>query len=301
MTCSIIHAVIKRDAVRPDCTFHSLNPKAGGLNVDIAAAVIVEGYPMGSKVESSSVPCSWFILSRVERAYCPDILPVVVGPDDAIVDGIEGYFRGKGAEIEGSKTYAKDLMRKYGIPTADYRSFSRYDDARGYLDRLPGDSRVVIKVDGLAAGKGVFGIVGQSVVIEEYIEGEEISVLTFSDGKTFKSLPPGQDRKRIFDENQGPNTGGMGVYAPLPFVSPGQMEDIERDVVGPTLEGVGLQGRPFVGMLFTGVMLTAKGPRVLEYNARFGDPETQTMMMLLGPECDVACIMPACCTGKLPG
>ena len=153
-------------------------------------------------------------------------------------------------------------MKKYSIPTADYQSFCNYDDAKRYIDYISG-SRVVIKVDGLAAGKGVvlpasqaeaqlalhemmvgekFGAAGQSVVIEEFLEGNEISILTFCDGDTFVSLPPGQDHKRIFDGNRGPNTGGMGVYAPLPFVSPGQLRDIDNDIIRPTLDGLKTEG-----------------------------------------------------------
>ncbi|KAH7017143.1 putative bifunctional purine Ade1 [Ilyonectria destructans] len=254
---------------------------------------------------------------------------VVAGPDDAVIDGIEGYFRGSGipcfaptkeaAEIEGSKKFAKDIMRKYNIPTASYESFNTFEAASLYLKQVDA-GRVVIKVDGLAAGKGVvlpanqteaqdalremmveekFGTAGQSVVIEEYLEGDEISVLTFSDGKTFKSLPPGQDHKRIFEGNKGPNTGGMGVYAPVSFVSPAQMATIEETILQPTFDGLKHEGRPFVGLLFTGIMMTPSGPKVLEYNARFGDPETQTMMMLLSSESDLAEILLACCTGIL--
>ncbi|KAH7328355.1 putative bifunctional purine Ade1 [Stachybotrys elegans] len=253
---------------------------------------------------------------------------VVAGPDDAVVDGIEGYFRHSGilcfaptkeaAEIEGSKAYSKGLMSKYGIPTAAYQSFTSYDEAQRYLDQV--DTRVVIKADGLAAGKGVilptnkteahealhdimvdkkFGEAGSSVIIEEFMEGDEISVLTFCDGKTFKSLPPGQDHKRIFDGNLGPNTGGMGVYAPLSFVTPEQMAQVDWAIIRPTLDAMRAEGRTFTGMLFTGVMLTSQGPKVIEYNARFGDPETQTMMMLLAPECDLVDILCACCTGSL--
>ncbi|WEW58970.1 phosphoribosylamine-glycine ligase [Emydomyces testavorans] len=254
---------------------------------------------------------------------------VVVGPDNAVVDGIESYFKASGipcfaptkkaAEIEGSKTFAKDFMKKHNIPTAEYRAFSSYNNAKQYLEDAD-DARVVIKVDGLAAGKGVilpankvealqalreimidgkFGHAGQSVIIEEYLEGDEISILSFSDGKTFMSLPPGQDHKRIFDGNRGLNTGGMGVYAPLPFVGPDQMREINRDIIQPTLDGLKAEGRPFKGMLFTGIMMTENGPKVLEYNARFGDPETQTMMMLLAPECDLADVLLACSTGRL--
>ncbi|KAI9884806.1 MAG: hypothetical protein M1823_003394 [Watsoniomyces obsoletus] len=260
---------------------------------------------------------------------------VVVGPDQAVVDGIEGYFRDsefslfflesryladghlltsggipcfaptkEAAEIEGSKAFAKELMRKYQIPTASYRSFDNYRAGQEYLDAV--DARgIVIMADGLAAGKGVvlptsraeahqalrdimvdskFGAAGHSVVVEECLKGDEISVLTFSDGVTFRSLPAGQDHKRIREGNQGPHTGGMGVYAPLPFVTPDDMREIEAVIIQPTLDGLKAEGRSFTEMLFTGIMMTAEGPKVLEYNARFGDPETQTLMMLLAPE-----------------
>jgi phosphoribosylamine--glycine ligase/phosphoribosylformylglycinamidine cyclo-ligase len=166
------------------------------------------------------------------------------------------------AEIEGSKRYAKDLMKKFNIPTAAYQSFDNYDATQQYLDTVDA-AKVVIKVDGLAAGKGVvlptsraeaqqtlrefmvqekFGPAGRSVVIEEYLEGDEISILTFCDGKTFKSLPPGQDHKRIFDGNKGPNTGGMGVYAPLSFVTPDDMRNFDNAIIQPTLDGLRNEG-----------------------------------------------------------
>ncbi|KAM3443050.1 hypothetical protein MY4824_000755 [Beauveria thailandica] len=250
---------------------------------------------------------------------------VVPGPDNVIVDGIQAVFKERGiacfcpskaaAELEGSKAYAKAFMAKYSIPTARYQHFQSYPAARDYIENLA--EKVVIKVDGLAAGKGVvlpgdrqeaqrelreimlenkFGQ-DQSVIIEERLYGPEISVLTFCDGISFKSLPPGQDHKRIFDGNHGPNTGGMGVYAPVPFVSEAQMQEIDETIIQPTLEGMKTEGRAFMGMLFTGIMLTQAGPKVLEYNVRFGDPETQTMMLLI--EGDLANLLLACVEGRL--
>lgn len=210
-------------------------------------------------------------------------------------------------------------MKRHGIPTAAYETFDNYIKAKEYLEGL--DYRVVIKVDSLAAGKGVvlpvdkeeahraleeimvhgrFGAAGDSVVIEEYMEGNEISVLTFSDGKTTRTLPSGQDHKRAYDGDRGPNTGGMGVYAPVPFVSPTDMEEIERLILQPTFRGLEADGRPFVGMLFTGVMLTSSGPKVIEYNARFGDPETQALMLLL-KDTDLAQVLLSCTNGSLAG
>ena len=169
------------------------------------------------------------------------------------------------AELEGSKAFAKDFMQKYNIPTAEFSTFSNYQDVESYVQHFHGQ-RVVIKADGLAAGKGVilpenleeaqqalhemimdtkFGLAGQTVVIEEYLEGEEVSILTFCDGKTFKSLPPDQDHKRALDGNQGLNTGGMGVSAPLPFLNPDQMHQIEQDIIQPTLEGLQAEGTNF--------------------------------------------------------
>ncbi|EHK22972.1 uncharacterized protein TRIVIDRAFT_28405 [Trichoderma virens Gv29-8] len=256
-----------------------------------------------------------------------DIGLVVVGPDSAVVDGIEGYFREsripcfapskESAELEGSKTYAKDFMRKYDIPTAAYRNFdlsvaANLESAKEYIRSA--NHNVVIKASGLAAGKGVvlprskdeaceeldafadgrFGDSGLSIVVEEYLEGDEISVLTFSDGETFKSLPPGQDHKRILNGNLGLNTGGMGVYAPTPFVTAEVMSEIEETVLKPTFDGLRAEGRTFRGLLFTGIMITPYGPKVLEYNVRFGDPETQSMMLLLSQDTDLAAVLLAC-------
>lgn len=218
--------------------------------------------------------------------------------------------------MEGSKTFSKDFMKQYRIPTAQYENFTDYGAARNWQEVV--SYPVVIKADGLAAGKGViipkdsrearhalqsimrereFGDAGKSVVIEELLEGDEISILSFSDGKTILSLPPAQDHKRIGDGDTGPNTGGMGTYAPTPLVSQEQLEEIERTVLKPTIEGMAAEGFPFRGCLFTGLMLTKAGPKVLEYNVRFGDPESQSCLPLL--RSDLAEIMLACCNGTL--
>ncbi|KAM5351435.1 hypothetical protein ACJ41O_004158 [Fusarium nematophilum] len=255
---------------------------------------------------------------------------VVVGPDDAVVAGIEEFFTAanipcfaptrEAAKLEGSKTFAKDFMKKYGIPTAEFRSFDDVDKAKTYVRGI--HRRVVIKADGLAAGKGVvlpetrneavgelesimrsgkFAGAGSSVVIEEFMEGDEISILTFSDGRTFKSLPAGQDHKRIFEGNKGPNTGGMGVYSPVPFATRSILDEIDRSILQPTFDGLESEGCPFVGLLFTGVMITPSGPKVIEYNVRFGDPETQSAMMLLSEDTDLAAVLLACTSGRLQG
>ncbi|KAH8683075.1 phosphoribosylglycinamide synthetase [Tricladium varicosporioides] len=246
---------------------------------------------------------------------------VVPGPEAPLVDGIEGYFKAVGircygpsklaARMEGSKTFSKDFMKRHNIPTAAYENFSNYEDARKYLDSI--DHNVVLKASGLAAGKGViipttkeeahkglkeimldkdFGAAGDEIVIEEYLEGDELSILSFSDGYTIRSLPPAQDHKRIFDGDQGPNTGGMGCYAPTNIATKELIEEIERTVLQPTIDGMRKEKFPFVGTLFTGLMITKNGPKTLEYNVRFGDPETQTLLPLL--DTDLALIMVAC-------
>jgi phosphoribosylamine--glycine ligase/phosphoribosylformylglycinamidine cyclo-ligase len=253
---------------------------------------------------------------------------VVPGPEAPLVDGIEGYFRAVGircygpskeaARMEGSKTFSKDFMKKYNIPTAAYENFSNYEEARKYLDSI--NHNVVLKASGLAAGKGViipttkeeaqaalkeimldreFGEAGDEIVIEEFLEGDELSILSFSDGYTIRSLPPAQDHKRIFDGDQGPNTGGMGCYAPTNIATKELIEEIERTVLQPTIDGMRKERMPFVGTLFTGLMITKNGPMTLEYNVRFGDPETQTLLPLMSQDTDLADIMVACAEGWL--
>jgi phosphoribosylamine--glycine ligase/phosphoribosylformylglycinamidine cyclo-ligase len=257
---------------------------------------------------------------------------LIPGPEAPLVDGITDYFAQHAPEIkvfgpskqaavmEGSKTFSKDFMKRHNIPTAAYENFSSYDKAKEYLDKVWESYPVVLKADGLAAGKGViipttkdeahvalkeimldkaFGDAGNEVVIEEFLEGHEISILSFCDGKVGKSLPPAQDHKRIFDNDQGPNTGGMGTYAPAPtkIVSKEVLDEIDRTVLVPTLRGMSSEGYPFIGCLFSGYMITTNGPKVLEYNVRFGDPETQSLLQLL--ESDLAEVMLACAEGRL--
>ena len=251
---------------------------------------------------------------------------VVPGPEAPLVAGIATHFKNagiacfgpsvEGARLEGSKTFAKSFMERHNIPTAAYENFSDYKEASSYLDSV--DHNVVIKATGLAAGKGVlmptnkqeaqdglrsimvdkeFGDAGNEVVIEEYLEGDELSILTFSDGYTFLSLPPAQDHKRIFDGDNGPNTGGMGCYSPTNIATKELIRRIEEEVLGPTFLGMRKERAPFRGCLFTGLMITANGPKTLEYNVRFGDPECQTLLPLL--ESDLAEIMLACVGGYL--
>jgi phosphoribosylamine--glycine ligase/phosphoribosylformylglycinamidine cyclo-ligase len=222
--------------------------------------------------------------------------------------------------MEGSKTFSKDFMQRHQIPTAAFGNFKDYESARQYLDSV--NHNVVIKADGLAGGKGVvipttkeeahqalkemmvdhqFGSAGDEVVIEEYLEGDELSILTFSDGYTIRSLPPAQDHKRIFDGDKGPNTGGMGCYAPTRIAPKEVRDEIDRTIIQPSVDGMRRDGMPFVGILFTGLMMTKNGPKVLEYNVRGGDPETQTLLPLLSEDTDLAQIMVACTEHWLDG
>ncbi|MFC3883473.1 phosphoribosylamine--glycine ligase [Bacillus songklensis] len=233
-----------------------------------------------------------------------------VGPEEPLLHGIVNHFKQQGltifgptreaALIEGSKAFAKELMMKYRIPTAKYASFTNYEEALAYV-RTTG-APIVIKADGLAAGKGVvvaqtvteaeealktmmeeaaFGSAGARVVVEEFLEGEEMTLLAFVDGTTVKPMVPAQDHKPVYNGDQGPNTGGMGTYAPLPQVNPSMVERIVREIVEPTAKAMVEEGRSFEGILYTGLMLTREGPKVIEYNARFGDPETQVVLPLL--------------------
>ncbi|TRX91371.1 hypothetical protein FHL15_007793 [Xylaria flabelliformis] len=253
---------------------------------------------------------------------------VVPGPEAPLVAGAVDFFEDAGikcfgpskaaAYMEGSKTFSKDFMKKHKIPTAAYKNFSDYEKARQYLDSVQHD--VVIKASGLAAGKGViipttkeeahnalrdimqkgeFGSAGDEVVIEEFLTGDELSILTFSDGYTIKSLPPAQDHKRIGEGDVGLNTGGMGCYAPTNIATPELVAQIDRDIIKPTIDGMRKDEIPFKGVLFTGLMITSAGPKVLEYNVRFGDPETQTVLPLLSDDTDLAKIMLACSKGHL--
>jgi phosphoribosylamine---glycine ligase len=249
-----------------------------------------------------------------------------VGPEEPLSLGIVNYFKEHGlavygpskeaARIEGSKAFAKELMIKYQIPTAKYAAFTNYEEALAYL-RSEG-APIVIKADGLAAGKGVvvassleeaedalksmmqdvaLGLAGVRVVIEEFLEGEEMTLLSFVNHSTVKPMVPSQDHKPVYDGDKGPNTGGMGTYAPLPHIDSSIVERVIRDIVQPTAEAMEEEGVPYEGILYTGLMLTKEGPKVIEYNARFGDPETQVVLPLL--ETDLLEIVTASLTGEL--
>ncbi|MBP2000879.1 phosphoribosylamine--glycine ligase [Paenibacillus shirakamiensis] len=233
---------------------------------------------------------------------------VVIGPDDPLAEGIVDAFEAEGipvfgpsknaAHIEGSKTFMKDLLHKYEIPTAAYEKFDNYEAALDYLRGQP--VPIVIKADGLAAGKGVtvaftreeaeqaladimvsqvFGAAGNQVVIEEFMTGQEMSILAFVDGETVRAMPAAQDHKQVFDEDQGPNTGGMGTYSPLPHIAQSIIDEAIETIIKPTAKAMVSEGRSFRGVLFAGLMITPDGkPKTIEFNARFGDPETQVVL-----------------------
>lgn len=234
----------------------------------------------------------------------------VVGPETSLVLGIVDVFKKerlniigpskKASQIESSKTFAKKIMKKYKIPTAQYYSFNNFDQARKYLEKTK--YPVVIKADGLCLGKGVavcknkkeaekfikelmidktFGKSGEKIIIEECLFGQEVSFMVITDGKDFLSFLPSQDHKKLLDNNQGLNTGGMGAYTPVPFVDEKLIKQIEREIVAPTIKGMAKEGCLYQGILYPGLILTKDGPKVLEFNCRFGDPETQPLMMQL--------------------
>lgn len=250
----------------------------------------------------------------------------VVGMDDPLVGGIVDVFEAEGlrvfgprknaAILEGSKAFSKDLMKKYHIPTAAYETFTSPEEAKKYLEtsKYP----IVLKADGLALGKGVlicetkedamagvnelmldkkFGSAGNTIVVEEFMTGREVSVLSFVDGNTIKIMSSAQDHKRAKDGDQGLNTGGMGTFSPSPFYTKEVDEFCKQHVYQATVDAMAAEGRPFVGIIFFGLMLTAEGPKVLEYNARFGDPEAQVVLPRM--KTDIIEVMEACVNGTL--
>ena len=250
----------------------------------------------------------------------------VVGPEVPLTLGIVNLFQSAGldifgpdkaaARIEGSKGFSKDLMARHGIPTAAYRSFSDHAEAVAYIRRQ--GAPIVVKADGLAAGKGVivalteeqavaavdeimcdkvFGAAGASVVIEEFMAGEEASFFAFTDGTNILPLASSQDHKRIYDNDEGPNTGGMGAYSPAPVVTGDLYREIVDTIVKPTIAGMARDGCPYRGILYVGLMIEDGRPRVVEYNARFGDPEAQPLLMRM--KSDIVPVLQACARGEL--
>jgi phosphoribosylamine--glycine ligase len=250
---------------------------------------------------------------------------VVVGPEAPLVAGLSDVLRDAGfvvfgpsmaaAQLEGSKGFTKDLCARYDIPTGAYRRFTNAAEAKAYTTEQ--GAPIVVKADGLAAGKGVtvamtldealsaiddcfdgaFGAAGAEVVVEAFLDGEEASFFCLSDGKTALALATAQDHKRVGDGDTGPNTGGMGAYSPAPVMTPAMVERTMKEIIEPTISGMAKDGHPFTGVFFAGLMITAKGPELIEYNVRFGDPECQVLMMRL--KSDLLDILYAAATGTL--
>ena len=243
----------------------------------------------------------------IEFAKENDVAWSFIGPDDALAAGIVDDFNQAGlkafgpsrlaAELEWSKDFAKEIMVKYGVPTAAYGTFSDFEEAKAYIEKQ--GAPIVVKADGLALGKGVvvaenveqaveaaqdmlldnkFGDSGARVVIEEFLDGEEFSLFAFVNGDKFYILPTAQDHKRAYDGDKGPNTGGMGAYAPVPHLPQSVVDQSIETIIKPVLKGMIAEGRPYLGVLYAGLILTADGPKVIEFNSRFGDPETQIIL-----------------------
>lgn len=273
---------------------------------------------VGKQIDSWEDLADWALENEIDLT--------VVGPEIPLVEGIVDTFKKLGlaifgptkvaAQIEGSKYFSKNLMKKYSIPTAAFESFTDKKTALKYLE-VKG-APIVVKASGLAAGKGAivcdsekevedalklifddnaFGDAGSTVILEEKMVGEEASVFVLADGKDYKILPVSQDHKPIFDGDKGPNTGGMGAYAPAPLVDDVMLARIEQEVIRPTLDAMAQEGAPYTGLLYAGIMVTEEGPKVVEFNCRFGDPETQAVLPLV--ECDWFKVLHSCTNGTL--
>jgi phosphoribosylamine--glycine ligase len=253
------------------------------------------------------------LISLRDYAKANEIDLTVVGPEDPLIGGIaEAFWEAElevfgpsraAARVEGSKVFAKELMKHAGVPTARFEAFDREGAALAYLRRV-GDYPVVVKADGAAGGKGVtvarsreeaeaavrasfggkFGAAGERIVIEEYLEGREASVFVITDGQDMLPFLPAQDYKRIYDGDEGPNTGGMGAYSPLMWMEPATYATILEEIIRPTISQLALIGAPYSGLLYAGVMVTDEGPKALEFNCRFGDPETQVILPRMGTD-----------------
>lgn len=266
------------------------------------------------------------IAALVNFARAKKIDLVIIGGETLLAAGLADALKEAGikvfgptkaaAQIEASKVFAKDFMLRHDIPTARYATFADFSTALQHIQNI--NYPIVIKASGLAAGKGVFlpntlneaelilrqllldqtlGTAGAEIIIEERLQGEEISLLAFTDGKTVKLMPPARDHKRLYEDNEGPNTGGMGAYAPVTLAYLETLDVLRKLILQPAVDGLRMEDRPFIGVLYAGLILTATGPKVLEFNCRFGDPETQVLLPLL--DSDLPTIMDACATGKL--
>ena len=306
------HAIVWKLKQSPQVTHVFCAPGNAGIGLDVTNV----------DIKATDIP------GLLKFAQTEKIDLTVVGPEVPLVAGIVDEFlkadlrifgpTRKAAELEGSKTFAKELMKRANVPTADFRVFTNAAEAISYVDEKEHTERFVVKADGLAAGKGVvvcsskeetrdairrmllmkeFGEASTQIVIEERLEGEEVSLLAFVDGKTIIPLEAAQDHKAAYDGDTGPNTGGMGAYSPTPIITPELIDLVVEKVLVPTVHQLKKEGRPFRGCLYAGLMLTNQGPKVLEFNVRLGDPETQAVLMRL--KTDLAQLMYATAEGTL--
>jgi len=306
------HAIIKSLKKNPRITKLFAAPGNGGISREVECVPV--------KAADIQAITDFVLKNAVDYAVVAPDDPLAIGMVDALEEkGVRCFGPNKAAaRLESSKVFSKNLMKKYNIPTASYQVFSNSDDACCYVKSKAVSFPVVIKADGLALGKGViiaenkidalkavesimlekkFGKSGSSIVIEEFLEGHEVSVLSFTDGKIVVPMVSSMDHKKIFDGNKGPNTGGMGVIAPNPHYTKEINALCEKTIFEPTIRAMREENCPFKGCLYFGLMLTKNGPKVIEYNARFGDPETQAVLPLL--ETDLLSIMEAVTDGKL--
>ena len=304
------HAICLKLAQSPKVTQLYCAPGNGGI-AQVAQCVPIKATDVEGMVKWAKENAMDFVM------VAPDD-PLALGMVDALeAAGIPAFGpRKNAAVIEASKAFSKELMKKYHIPTAQYETFTELDAALSYIDAQ--GAPIVVKADGLALGKGVvvaatveeakaavrdmmedkkFGDSGSTVVIEACMTGPEVTVLAFCDGKHLVPMPSSQDHKRAYDGNQGPNTGGMGAFSPSPHYTPEVARRCMEEIFLPTVAALNAEGRPFQGVIYFGLMLTKDGPKVVEYNARFGDPETQAVLSLL--DSDLMDIFQACVDGTL--
>ncbi len=307
-------ATVKKEKVKAKMSKKYLIIGSGGREHALARSIgkcaecfVLPGNPgmvQDAQIISGNASDFEFVAGKAKEL---DVSAVIVGPEVPLCDGIADYLESKGifvfgpkkggAKLEGSKIFAKDFMKRHSIPTADSESFSSEETAMEFVKKH--DFPIVIKVDGLAAGKGVhvvdnmfgaetvlhgifsdgkFGVAGKKIIVEEFLVGKELSVLAITDGKTIKPLPPSRDHKQLGDGNKGPMTGGMGAFCPVPGIGSETYSRIKNEILDRTLDGLKKDGIDYRGVVYCGLMLTKSGPKVLEYNCRFGDPETQVVL-----------------------
>ena len=288
------HALVKAIKKSPMLGFLACTPGNGGIALDCETPNI--------SVSDFDGIVSYCLDNAIDLVVCGPEVPLAGGLADELRSrGVAVYGPNKsGAMLEASKAFSKDFMKKYGVPTAAYENFKDFESAKAFIENAPFD--VVVKASGLAAGKGVivpagkaeaveaaremlcgdsFGESGKQIVVEEKLEGEEASIMLMVCGKNYVMLPPSQDHKRVFDGDKGPNTGGMGAYAPAAVATESVLKDVRENIISPVLDGLCKEGIDYRGTLYIGIMITKSGAKVIEFNVRFGDPECQVLMPLV--------------------